>query len=184
MRAETLHELLDAVRLLRRRFAATAPRAWDSATAGAELTVQLGHVALCLLRRRGAEVSGLEDPGRSITNIGDELADVVLSGLSVTVLAGAEPTAPTVTAHASAGEDIEMFLRVLVTAGVLAEVALVDQGYRHRPTGSPPSVAEAGAALVSACETFATQLGLDLRTEFQAMTADAHAFLDSRSDAG
>jgi hypothetical protein len=129
-------------------------------------------------------VSDLEDPDRPIANIGDELADVVLSGLSVTVLASAEPTAPTVTAHPSAGEDIEMFLRLLVTAGVLAEAALVDQGYRHRPTGSPPSVAEAGVAMVTACEAFAKRLGLDLRAEFQAMTADAHAFLDSRSDAG
>jgi hypothetical protein len=77
-----------------------------------------------------------------------------------------------------------MFLRLLVTAGVLAEAALVDQGYRHRPTGSPPSVAEAGVAMVTACEAFAKRLGLDLRAEFQAMTADAHAFLDSRSDAG
>lgn len=104
MDAQTLQELLGETRRLRRRFASTAPRSWDPATAGSELTIQIGHLALCLLRRGGTDVSDLEDPARPITNIGDELADVVLSGLSVTVLAEEEPAsvAPVITA---AGEE-------------------------------------------------------------------------------
>jgi hypothetical protein len=185
MDTETLHTLLGQTRHLRRRFASTAPRSWDPAAAGAELTVQLGHLALCLLRRGGADVSGLEDPDRPITDIGDELADVVLSGLSVTVLAEREPAstaapAPTEVA-AVAGKEISVFLRLLVTAGWLAEAGLVTAGYRHRPTGTPPSVAEAGSALLAACEELAGVLGVDVAAEFGVMTANADAFLDARS---
>ncbi|GDY29753.1 hypothetical protein [Gandjariella thermophila] len=179
---EAVQELLSEVRRLRGRFATTAPRAWDAATAGAELAVQLGHLALCLLRQRGTDVSDLEDPDRPISDIGDELADVVLAGLSASVLAGSEP-APEQRAETSQGDQIEAFLRLLVTAGWVAEAGLVSQGYRHRPTGSPPSVAEAGSAMLTACEAFARRLGLDLRAEFRAMAADADEFLDSRSDA-
>lgn len=182
MDAQTLHELLGETRRLRRRFASTAPRSWDPATAGAELTVQIGHLALCLLRRGGADVSDLEDPDRPITNIGDELADVVLSGLSVTVLAEQEPIslAPPTTVT---GDEIGTFLRLLVAAGWLAESGLVAADYRHHPAGAPQSVAEASSALMAACEALADVLDVDLAAEFRVMTADADKFLNSRSDA-
>jgi hypothetical protein len=170
MDAQTLHELLGETRRLRQRFASTAPRSWDPATAGAELTVQIGHLAMCLLRRSETDVSDLEDPDRPITNIGDELADVVLSGLSVTVLTEEEPAsvAPVTTA---AGDETCALLRLLVTAGWLAESGLVSAGYRHSPTGAPPSVADAGSALMAACEALAGVLDVDVPAEFRAMTA-------------
>lgn len=179
MQADSLQDILRDVRTLRGRFAATAPRAWDAATGGAELTVQLGHLALCLLRRRATDVTELEDADRPIINIGDELADIVLSGLSITVLAEAEPTAGTVIDRLT-GDEIDAFLRLLVICGWLAEAGLVDQGYRHRPAGAPASVAEAGSAMVTACETLAVRLDLDLRAEFQVMVADADQFLTAR----
>lgn len=181
MRAEILQELLGEVRRLRGRFASTAPRSWDAATAGAELTVQIGHLALCLLRRSGADVSDLEDQYRPINNIGDELADVLLSGLSVTVLAGAE-LASAMRIAMPAGDETAAFLRLLVTAGWLAEAGLVDQDYRHRPTGAPSSVAEASSAMVAACEALASRLDVDLEAEFRAMAASADQFLNSRND--
>lgn len=136
---------------------------------------------MCLLRRGGTDVSGLEDPARPITSIGDELADVVLSGLSVTVLAEEEPAsvAPVTTA---AGDETGALLRLLVTAGWLAESGLVAAGYRHRPTGAPPAVADAGSALMAACEALAGVLEVDVAAEFRAMAADADEFLDSRSN--
>lgn len=179
MGPEALQDVLRDVRRLRGRFAATAPRAWDPATGGAELTVQLGHLALCLLRRRAADVAELEDADRPITIVGDELADVVLSGLSIAVLAEAEPIARDAIDQLN-GDEIDAFLRLLVTCGWLAEAGLVDQGYRHRPAGSPASVADAGSAMVAACETLARRLDLDLRAEFQAMVTDADHFLTGR----
>lgn len=180
--AKFVQELLSEARRLRGRFAETAPRAWNAATAGAELAVQLGHLALCLLRQRGTDVSDLEDPGRPINNIGDELADVVLAGLSVMVLAGSEP-APEQPVERIEGDEIDAFLRLLVVAGWVAEAGLVVQGYRHCPVGSPPSIADAGSAMLASCEELAGRLGLDLPAEFRAMAADADEFLDCRSEA-
>src|SRR6266851_213226 len=72
---EDLTGLLTDVRRLRRGFAGTAPQQWTATTAAAELTVQLGHLALCLLHRRRADTTDFDDPQRPITNVGDELAD-------------------------------------------------------------------------------------------------------------
>lgn len=178
-----LANMIGEVERLRGRFAGTAPRAWEPTTAAAETTVQLGHLALCLLRRHGADITALRDPLRPITDTGDELADVVLSSLSVGVLAGVRPTPTRPVPEPGAVEDeLDAFLRLLVASGWLAEAALVDQGYRHRPTGSPPSMADAGAATVAACDTLAGALGLDLVEEFTRMVADADAFLDTRGE--
>lgn len=179
--SDHLHEVLADVRRLRERFADTAPREWEPTTAAAELTVQVGHVALCLLRRRGGVVSDWEDPARPISNIGDELADIVLAALSINVLAQREPTEHAPTTQGPIGE-VDAFLRLLVAAGSLSEAALVEHDYRHRPTGTLPSLAAAAAAVIAACDGLADQLGLDLIAEFRSMVADANTFLDHRGD--
>ncbi|WP_019811114.1 hypothetical protein [Saccharomonospora halophila] len=171
-------EVLGDVRRLRRRFATTAPREWDPSTAAAELSVQVGHLALCLLRVHGADVAGLEDPHRPIDDVGDELADIVLAALSITVLAGSEPVGCAELPQAETA--LEAFLRLLVAAGNLAEAALVEHDYRHRPEGDPPSLPHAAGAVLAACDVLADRLGLDLLGEFRAMVTDADGFLDER----
>lgn len=121
MLGDHLPEVLAQVRRLRGRFAQTAPRSWGPVTAASELSVQLGHLALCLLRHRGSDVSGVEDPQRHITKVGDEL-------------------------------------------------------------GTPPSLPEAAGTVLTACETLAEQLGVNLLDEFRSMVVDADEFLDNRSD--
>jgi hypothetical protein len=76
---EDLNSVLADVRRLRAGFAGTAPQPWTATTAAVEMTVQLGHLALCLLRRWGADTTDLDDPQRPITNVGDELSDVLLA---------------------------------------------------------------------------------------------------------
>lgn len=178
MTPEDLASVLADVRRLRTGFAGTAPRPWTATTAAAEMTVQLGHLALCLLRRWGTDTTDLDDPHRPITNTGDELADVILASLSVPTLAETEPAElPT-----PAGRDgkVERFLRLLITMGQLAEAAMRHDGFRHQPTGTPPSIPTASASAVTAADTLADGLGLDLLAEFRAMVVDAEAFLRSR----
>ncbi|MGH3822810.1 MAG: hypothetical protein ACRDRA_08250 [Pseudonocardiaceae bacterium] len=79
MTPEDLTGLLSDVRRLRQGFARTTPQPSTATTAAAELTVQLGHLALCLLCRRGADTPDIDDPKRPIINIGDKLADVLLA---------------------------------------------------------------------------------------------------------
>lgn len=181
--SDHLPEVLPEVRRLRARFAATAAHSWDATTAAAELSVQLGHLSLCLLRKNGTDISTLEDPQRPLADPGDELADVVLAALSINVLAGSEPITTHPTAAASASDDVEPFLRLIVAAGALSEAALVQGQYRHQPTGTPPSLAEAAAAVINACDALADQLGMDLISEFRSMVADADSFLENRRDA-
>ena len=169
-------QVLVEVRRLRRRFAPTA-EAWGPCTAAAELEVQIGHLALCVLRRRGADVTTLEDPDRPLNELGDELADVVLAALSVAVLAGTEPGP---VRPAAASDEMEALLRLLVSAGALSEVALVEQRFRHRPPGTLPPLPEAAAAVIAACEALTDRLGVDLLAEFRSMVDDADAFLDTR----
>ncbi len=192
MNAADLDDLIASTRRLRTRFAVTAPRPWDATTAGAELTVQLGHLALCLLRRAGADVGDLSDPARPITDPGDELADVLLAGLSVAVLAGSALSEPAVAegdgpARTSAvpvdpggSSDwaVIAFLRVMVAAGALSEAGMIAAGHRHLPSGTPPGVGTACAVLLRTCEELAALLGLDPLAEFQRMDADATRFLD------
>lgn len=180
--SDHLPEVLTDVRRLRVRFAATAAHSWEATTAAAELSVQLGHLSLCLLRRNGTDICTLEDPQRPLADPGDELADVVLAALSINVLAGSEPAA-THQAPAAASDDVEPFLRLVVAAGALSEAALVQGHYRHQPTGTPPSLPEAAAAVINACDALADQLGMDLISEFRSMVADADSFLDNRRDA-
>jgi hypothetical protein len=180
MTPEELASVLTDVRRLRVGFASTAPQRWTATTAAAELTVQLGHLALCLLRRRGADTAALDDPQRPISNIGDELADVLLATLSVTTLANTQPA--DLPALRSTGRDgeIDRLLRLLIAAGQLAEATMMYDGFRHRPTGTPPSIAAASASAVAGCEALAHRLGVDLLAEFGVMVADAEAFLRSR----
>ncbi|MPZ00451.1 MAG: hypothetical protein GEU97_21210 [Actinophytocola sp.] len=169
--------MLAQVRRLRRRFAETAPARWDATTAAAELTVQLGHASLCLLRRRNTDVGGFEDAARPIDNVGDELADVVLAALSVCVLADAEPA----TAAAAPPDDLDdLFFLLVVSAGRLAEAAMVSSGHRHLHTGRAPSVPDAAAQLLGICGAIAIQVGVDLPREFAVMVADADGFLDAQ----
>lgn len=180
MTPEDLTRLLSEVRQLRQGFARTAPQPWTATTAAAELTVQLGHLALCLLRRRGADTADLDDSQRPITNIGDELADVLLAALSVTTLAGVETAGVPGSRPADGDGDVEAFLRLLVSAGQLAETAMVCEGFRHQPAGTPRSIAAASAGTVAACDALADHLDLHLLGEFHAMVSDAEAFLDTR----
>jgi hypothetical protein len=177
MTPEDLASVLTDVRRLRAGFAATAPQPWTATTAAAEMTVQLGHLALCLLRRWGADATDLDDPRRPITNTGDELADVLLASLSVPTLAEVEPAG--LPAPPPAGGEVERFLRLLIMTGQLAEAAMMHDGYRHRPTGTPPSIPAASANAVTAADTLADGLGLDLLAEFRAMVVDAEGFLRS-----
>lgn len=105
---------------------------------------------------------------------------MLLATLSVTTLAGAEPAG--VPESHSARSDVEAFLRLLVTAGQLAEAAMVSEGCRHQPVGTPPSIPAAGARAVAACDALADHLELDLLGEFRAMVSDADAFLDARDN--
>jgi hypothetical protein len=184
MTPDALASVLTDVRRLRRGFAGTAPQPWTEATAAAELTVQLGHLALCLLRRRGAGTAGLADAQRPISDIGDELADVLLATLSVATLAGVEPAPAPVPRPARCADEVDVFLRLLAAAGQLAEAAMVGEGFRHQPAGTPPSVRAASAAAVAACDVLAGHLGLDLLAEFRAMVTDAEAFLASGDSPG
>jgi hypothetical protein len=182
MTPDALASVLTDVRRLRRGFAGTAPQPWTAASAAAELTVQVGHLALCLLRRRGTDTAGMTDGRPPITDVGDELADVLLATLSVTTLAGVEPDP--VPRLARSANEVDAFLRLLAAAGQLAEAAMVGEGFRHHPAGVPPSVQAASAMAVAACDMLAAHLGLDLVAEFRAMVTDAEAFLASRDRPG
>lgn len=183
MQQNRLQTMLNEARRLRQRFARTAPQQWTVTTAATELSVQLGHLALCMLRRRGYDVSDVEDTERPITNLGDELADVVLAALSIAVLANTVPAPLDTTATTLQNAD-DAFLRLLVAAGELSEVALVEHGYRHRPTGTPRALADAVTNVIGACDALATRVGLDLDDEFDAMVISADAFLDDRLQGG
>src|SRR5215475_7530902 len=180
MTPEDLASALADVRRLRAGFASTAPQPWTATTAAAEMTVQLGHLALCLLRRWGTDTTNIEDPQRPITNTGDELADVLLAALSVSTLADVEPAELPVPRPAGGDGEVERFLRLLITMGQLAEAAMMRDGFRHLPTGTPPSIPAASASAVTAAATLADGLGLDLLAEFRAMVVDADGFLRSR----
>lgn len=180
MTPEDLASVLADVRRLRAGFAGTAPQPWTATPAAAEMTVQLGHLALCLLRRWGADTTDLDDPQRPITNTGDELADVLLASLSVPTLAEVEPAGLLAPRPAGRDGEVERFLRLLIMVGQLAEAAMMHDGFRHRPTGALPSIPAASASAVTACDTLADGLGLDLLAEFRAMVVDAEAFLRSR----
>ena len=173
---QQLNEVVASVRILRTGFAATAPRVWTPDSAAAELSVQTGHVAHCVLARLGADITDLHDPARPIIDLGDELADVVLSAISVAVLAGVVPdlVAPP---RPPAGSVVDALLRLVRDAGVLAEAAMIGHGSRHVPTGTPPSVPAAAAVVLDDCQRLADQFGLDLVAEFRAMVADATGFL-------
>jgi hypothetical protein len=144
------------------------------------MTVQLAHLALCLLRQRGADTTDLDDPQRPITSAGDELADVLLAVLSVPRLAEAEPAGLPAPRPAGRDGEVERFLRLLITVGQLAEAAMMHDGFRHQPMGTPPSIPAASASAVRAATTLADGLRLDLLAEFRAMVADAEAFLRNR----
>jgi hypothetical protein len=177
MTPENVACVLADVRRLRAGFAGTAARPWTATTAAAEMTVQLGHLALCLLRRWGADTTNLDDPQRPITNAGDELADVLLAALSVPTLAGAEPAGLPAPRPAGRDGEVERFLRLLITSGQLAEAAMMHDGFRHRPAGTPPSIPTASAGATRAADALADSLGLDLLAEFRAMVVDAETFL-------
>jgi hypothetical protein len=176
MAAITAHldSTVDIVRRLRRRFAATAPTVWTPVIAVAELQRQLGHLATCLLREQDALPAAADDPGRVISDLGDELADVVLSAVSVAVLAGTVPRP----ARACAGTGEVVLWRLLLDAGNLAEAAMRHERARHTPTGAPPGIAAAAGAVLADCDAFARHRGLDLHQAFIAMAADAGKFLD------
>ncbi|MCR6488354.1 hypothetical protein M8542_36540 [Amycolatopsis sp. OK19-0408] len=165
-----------ATTVLRRRFAATAPVAWDPVTAAAELLRQLGHLAVCLLREDGALPASADDPQRVIADIGDELADIVLSAVSVAVLADTTPEPP------ACAEPVRnaavVLLRLQLDCGDLAEAALCHTGARHTPTGTLPGIAAAAGAVLAGCDAFAAHRGLDLGAAFAAMVCDASRFLD------
>src|SRR5262249_52954063 len=160
MTPKDLASVLADVRRLRAGFAGTAPQPWTATTAAAELAVQLGHLALCLLRRWGADATDLDDPQRPITNVGDELADVLLAALSVPAVAGAEPASLLEARPARCDGEVEGLLRLLISVGRLAETAMMHDGFRHRPTGSVPSIPAASASAVASCDSLANCLGL------------------------
>jgi hypothetical protein len=187
MTGEALARMLSQARTLRAGFAATALEPWDATTAAAELAVQLGHLAQCISRRHGLDLSEFEDPARPITDISDELADVALAILSTAVLSGGEPPAPPEAADgpgrapgAIPGETA-LLLILVIAAGHLAESAMVAGGYRHRPSGNMPAVAEASGTALAAAGQLAAATGVDLPAAFDAMSADAAGFLAARN---
>jgi hypothetical protein len=185
-----LARMLGQARTLRAGFAVTAPQPWDAVTAAAELAVQLGHLAQCIARRNGLDVSGFEDPARPITDAGDELADVALAILSTAILAGSEPSAqPAASCEPYQAEsgmpgDTALLLVLVIAAGRLAESAMVACGYRHRPAGDMPPVADAAGTALAAAGELAAAIGVDLPAAFDAMTADATRFLTARTAGG
>jgi NTP pyrophosphatase (non-canonical NTP hydrolase) len=182
-----LARMLGQARTRRSGFAATAPLEWDAVTAAAELAVQLGHLAQCIARRNGLDVSGFDDPARPITDLGDELADVTLAVLSTAILAGEEPSAQPATpcgpfqTGGGTTADTGLLLVLVITAGRLAESAMVACGYRHRPAGDVPAVAGAAGGALAAVGDLAAATGVDLVTAFDAMNADATRFLAARA---
>ncbi|HEX7658874.1 MAG TPA: hypothetical protein VF444_05285 [Pseudonocardiaceae bacterium] len=180
MTPEDLPGVLADVRRLRAGFADTAPQPWTAATAATEITVQIGHLALCLLRRWGADTSDVDDPQRPIIKVGDELADVLLASLSVPVLAGMTPGEFPTPRSAGIGGELERFLCLLIAVGQLAEAAMIHDGFRHQPTGTTPSIKAASASAITAADVLAEALGLDLLASFRAMMVDAEGFLRSR----
>jgi hypothetical protein len=186
-----LSRMLGQARMLRHGFAATVPEPWDGVTAAAELAVQLGHLAQCIGRRRGIDVSGFEDPARPITDTGDELADVALAILSIAILSGEEPPAPseptvrgTTRMAGSPQGDIALLLILIIAAGQLAESAMVSGGYRHRSAGNMPTVAEAARTALASAGQLAAAAGVNLPAAFDAMAADAAGFLAARATGG
>jgi hypothetical protein len=137
----------------------------------------------CACSAAGADTTDFDDPRRPITNIGDELADVLLVCLSVPTLADAEPAGLPTSRPAGRDGEVEQLLRLLISVGQLAEAAMMHDGLRHRPAGTPPSIPAASAGAVAACDTLANGLGLDLLAEFRAMVVDAEAFLRGRDTA-
>jgi hypothetical protein len=137
----SLARMLGQARVLRSGFAATAPQPWDGTTAAAELAVQLGHLAQCLGRGHGLDLSMFEDPARPITDTGDELADVTLAVLSIAVLSGGEPAVLPAAARGPHGtgsamvEDVALLLALVISAGRLAESARSPRPARHESTG-------------------------------------------------
>ena len=134
-----LARMVEQTRRLRTGFAETAPKPWDATIAGAELAVQLGHLALCVARQHYIDIAAFEDQARPITGIGDELADVALAALSVTTLTGDQPSLVDGAPFRRAGgvaEDVGALLVLFVAAGQLAESAMIANGYRHQPTGA------------------------------------------------
>lgn len=177
-----LETMLADTRRLRTGFANTAERAWEATTAATELLVQLGHLAGCI-RSDTLGDPVVVDPARPITDVGDELADVVLATLSVWTLS-ADPTndhalhQARAVAHAAPDSDPSTAaLRLIGAAGTLAEVAMVDSGFRHRPEGESPPLPGAVAATLAACDALAHTLQLDLAAEFARMVDDAENFL-------
>jgi hypothetical protein len=181
MTPEDLSDVIAEVRRLRARFAGTAPRAWEPVTAAAELAVQLGHLALCLLQRVGEDASELTDQARPIISVGDELADVLLAALSVAALAGKQPSLVPARPPGRQRTELSEFLRLVAAAGQLSEAAMIACGCRHQPRGDPPSIQAGTSMVVASCEGLAAEVGLDLRAEFRGMVAGADAFLDSQA---
>jgi hypothetical protein len=185
-----LARMLVQARTLRSGFASTAPEPWDATTAAAELAVQLGHLAQCIGRQGGLNLSRFEDPARPITDTGDELADVALAILSIVILSGDEPPAPPASPrepHPAGGEmavDTRLLLILVIAAGQLAEAAMVDCGYRHAPSGDMPAVTDAAGTALAAVGALAAATGVDLLVAFEAMAADATGFLTARAGGG
>lgn len=178
-----LDTMLADTRRLRAGFATTADRGWDASTAATELTVQLGHLAQCVSRDDLGEPV-LVDEHRPITDAGDELADVLLAALSIWALSAA-PSRDSELHRAlrtAAPEPTPLgrpaaLLRLAAVSGALAEVAMVETGYRHRPGGSVPPLPVAVATVIRACLALARLGGLDLVSEFARMVHDADGFL-------
>jgi len=178
-----LDAMLADTRRLRAAFAGTADRDWDAATAATELAVQLGHLAQCV-RRDDLNEPVPVDEQRPITDAGDELADVVLAALSVWTLSAAPPRDPelhralrTVATGSPPADGPAALLRLVSASGALAEIAMVENGLRHRPGGAVPPLPDAVAAVLATCLTLACIRHLDLAGEFARMVRDADGFI-------
>ena len=182
---------------LRARFAHTAPRPWHPVVAAAEVGLQLGHFAQCLLTRLGHPP--VVDLDRPIHDVGDELADVALATLSIATLTQlpAEslnkppdsppppprvgPAGPPMSASDEQALTVDA-LRLVAACGQLCEATMIDQGYRHTPTGRPPRLTVSVRHVLDQCHHLAAELGVDLAGEFDAMVVDADRFLDATRD--
>ncbi len=137
------HRMVQITMRLRLGFARTAPRSWEATTAACELLVQCGHLAQCLGTSAHVPLGRVPDPSRHVSDLGDELSDIALSALSVTVLADGEPTDDDIaTAERclpplNESHELAPMIPVLAASGQLAEAAMVATGFRHRPVGNP-----------------------------------------------
>lgn len=146
---------------------------WDALTIANELSVQLGHLALCILQSsRPLAASAVAEPRRNIADIGDELCDCYLQALVLLARFGQKNCI-----SANVGEDDDAISGVLMTCvlvGRLTEAAMEVAGMRHLREDRPSHrLGMLSGMVCNILEQLSALYGLDLATRFEMMAAEA-----------